>query len=78
MGCISNSFELHTITYLNEDEDKTINKVDVNMKTCQVCVQPFSKGKKNCCSVDCYLKTLQSKIDECFSNDHSHTGLLTY
>jgi hypothetical protein len=46
MGCISNSFELHPITYLNEDEDKTINKVDVNMKTCQVCVQPFTKGKK--------------------------------
>jgi len=46
MGCISNSFELHTITYLNEDGDKTINKVDVNMKTCQVCVKPFTSGKK--------------------------------
>ncbi len=78
MGCISNSFELHTITYLNEDEDKTINKVDVNMKTCKVCVQPFSKGKKNCCSVDCYLKNLQLKIDECFRNDISHTRRVTY
>jgi hypothetical protein len=76
MGCISNSFELHTITYLNEDEDKTINKVDVNMKTCQVCVQPFRKGKKNCCSTDCYLKTLQFKIDECF-RDSCHTELFT-
>ena len=78
MGCISNSFELHTITYLNEDEDKTINKVDVNMKTCQVCVQPFTSGKKNCCSVGCYLKTLQLKIDECFRKDTSHTRLFTY
>ncbi len=46
------------------------------MKTCQVCVQPFTIGKKNCCSVDCYLKTLQFKIDECFRNDSSHTMLL--
>jgi len=77
MGCISNSFELHTITYLNEDEDKTINKVDVNMKTCQVCVQPFTKGKKNCCSTDCYLKILQFKIDKRF-RDSCHTELFTY
>jgi hypothetical protein len=46
MGCISNSFDTHTIPYLNEDEDKTTNKVDVNMKTRQVCVKPFTKGKK--------------------------------
>ena len=78
MGCISNSFDTHTIPYLNEDEDKTTNKVDVNMKTCQVCVKPFTIGKKNCCSVDCYLKTLQFKIDERFRNDSSHTRLFTY
>ncbi len=46
MGCISNSFDTHTIPYLNEDEDKTTNKGDVNMKTCQVCVQSFTNGKK--------------------------------
>ena len=77
MGCISNSFDTHTIPYLNEDEDKTTNKVDVNMKTCQVYVQHFTIGKKNCYSVGCYLKNLQFKIDECF-RDSSHTELFTY
>ena len=78
MGCISNSFEIHTITYLNEDENQPTNKGDVNMKTCQVCVQPFSTGRKNCCSVDCYLKTMQSKIDERFRNNTSHTKHFTF
>ena len=76
MGCLSSGLELYHYTYLNEDEDKA-NNGDITMKTCQVCVQPFTSGKKGCCSLDCYLQVLQTRLDECFRNDTSHTGLLT-
>jgi len=76
MGCLPSGLELHTCTYLNEDEVNTANKGDVIMKTCQVCVKPFTFGKKGCCSNDCYLQVLQTKLDECFRNDTSHTMLL--
>ncbi len=76
MGCLPSGLELHTCTYLNEDEDKTTNKGDVIMNTCQVCFHPFTSGKKGCCSNDCYLQELQTRLDECFRNDTSHTQLL--
>ena len=77
MGCLPSGLELYPYTYLNEDEDKTANRGDVTMKTCQVCVQSFTSGKKDCCSLDCYLQVLQTRLDECFRNDNSHTRLLT-
>ena len=76
MGCPPSGLELHTHTYLNEDEDKTANKGDVTMKTCQVCIRPYTSGKKGCCSTDCYLQVLQTRLDTCFRNDTSHTMLL--
>ncbi len=48
------------------------------MKTCLVCAQPFVTGKKGCCSIECYLQKLQTKLDECFRNNTNHTRLLTY
>ena len=47
------------------------------MKTCRVCIKQFHVGYKGYCSIDCYLETLQNKLDECFRNDTSHTKLLT-
>jgi len=46
------------------------------MKTCQVCTKSFPIGKSDCCSIDCYLQVLQTKLDQCFRNDTSHTRLL--
>ncbi len=77
MGCLPGGLELHTYTYLNEDEDKTANKGDVPMKFCQVCTKSFAFGKSDCCSIDCYLEVLQTELDECFRNDTSHTQFLT-
>ena len=47
------------------------------MSSCQICVKPFTNGKKGCCSNDCYLQVLQTRLDECFRNDTSHTKLLS-
>ena len=76
MGCLPSGLELHTHTYLNEDKDKTANKGDVTMNTCQVCIRSYTSGKKGCCSTDCYLQVLQTRLDTCFRNDTSHTMLL--
>jgi hypothetical protein len=47
------------------------------MSTCQICIRPFTIGKKNCCSTTCYLQVLQTRLDDCFRNDTSHTMLLS-
>jgi len=47
------------------------------MSTCNVCVKPFTVGHKGCCSTDCHLEELQSRLDTCFRNDTSHTQLLS-
>ncbi len=47
------------------------------MKTCKVCIKSFHVGHKDYCSTDCYFQVLQSKLNECFRNDTSHTRLLT-
>ncbi len=46
------------------------------MKTCKVCSKSFAFGKNDCYSINCYLKNLQFKIDECFRKDNSHTQLV--
>ncbi len=46
------------------------------MKTCKVCTKSFHVGRKGCCSIDCHLQELQSRLNECFRNDTSHTRLL--
>jgi hypothetical protein len=46
------------------------------MKTCKVCINSFHVGHKGYCSIDCYLQVLQTKLNECFRNDTSHTRLL--
>jgi hypothetical protein len=47
------------------------------MNACKVCIKSFHTGHKGCCSTDCYLQVLQSKLDDCFKRDTSHTQLLT-
>jgi hypothetical protein len=46
------------------------------MNNCEYCLKSYHVGHKNCCSNDCYLKVLQSRLDECFRNDTTHTQLL--
>lgn len=46
------------------------------MNICEVCIKSYNAGHKGCCSTECYLKVLQSRLDECFRNDTSHTQLL--
>ncbi|WP_179362216.1 hypothetical protein [Nitrosopumilus oxyclinae] len=46
------------------------------MKICEICLDSFDVGHKGCCSINCYLKVLQSRLDDCFRNDVSHTQLL--
>jgi len=47
------------------------------MKFCQNCTKPFTIGKSDCCSIDCYLENLQYKLDVCFTNMPTHTQLLS-
>jgi hypothetical protein len=46
------------------------------MKICEICLKSFYVGHKGCCSSECYLEVLESRLDECFRNDNSHTELL--
>ncbi|MCV0401591.1 MAG: hypothetical protein K5777_06410 [Nitrosopumilus sp.] len=46
------------------------------MNICEVCLKSYHVGHKGCCSTDCYLKVLQSRLDDCFRKDTSHTQLL--
>ena len=46
------------------------------MNTCQVCIRPFTLGKKGCCSKDCYMQILQERLDDCFRRDTSHSKVL--
>ena len=46
------------------------------MNTCQVCTQSFRSGQKGCCSTDCYLQELQTKLNDVFMRT-SHTKFLT-
>jgi len=47
------------------------------MKFCQNCSKSFTFGKNDCCSIDCYLEILQSKLEVCFRNDNTHTQILS-
>ncbi len=47
------------------------------MKTCKVCIKSFQVSHKGYCSIDCYLEVLQTKLDDCFRRDTSHTALLS-
>ena len=49
----------------------------LSSNSCKVCVKPFDVGHKGCCSMDCHLQFLQSRLETCFRNDISHMQLLT-
>ena len=58
------------------DEGQTTIKGDVLLNICEICLKSYHVGHKGCCSTECYLKVLESKLDACFKNDKSHTQLL--
>lgn len=78
-----------TLQYVQDPQMETLLKMttdivgkikhqtrDVILNTCKNCTNSFLVGHKGCCSTNCYLHVLQTRLDDCFRKDKSYS--ITY